>query len=67
MKKMKYILILMAVSLSFAACGDDAEDMPERLSDVSNEFVLPTPTKLTNAERDAIQAKREIYNETYGD
>ncbi|MCR9012083.1 hypothetical protein [Gabonibacter chumensis] len=64
---MKYILILMVASLSFAACGDDAEDMPERLSDVSNEFVLPTPAKLTNAERDAILLKREVYNEIYGD
>ena len=55
MRTLKYMLGLGLFVLLFASCDD-----------VETEFVLPAPSRLTNAERDIIQAKRDAYQEAIG-
>ena len=43
----------------FTGC-DDVDDTPPRLVDMKTEFVLPAPSRLTNAEQDIIQAKEML-------
>ena len=62
MKTLRYIIGICMVVLVFAGCREDVDDMPPRMSDVRTEFVLPSPARLTNAERDVIQAKKDAYN-----
>jgi len=59
MRTLKYTLGLGLFVLLFASC----DDTPPRLVDMKTEFVLPAPSRLTNAERDIIQAKRDAYQE----
>ena len=62
MRTLKYTLGLGLFVLLFASC-DDVDDTPPRLVDMKTEFVLPAPSRLTNAERDIIQAKRDASQE----
>lgn len=66
MKNLKYILGMIMVLSAFSGCSTDVDDMPPRLNDVKTDFVLPAPARLTNAERDVIQAKKEVYHEIIG-
>ena len=65
MRTLKYMLGLGLFVLLFASC-DDVDDTPPRLVDMKTEFVLPAPSRLTNAERDINQAKRDAYQEAIG-
>jgi len=65
MRTLKYVLGLGLFMLLFTGC-DDVDDTPPRLVDMKTEFVLPVPSRLTNAERDIIQAKRDAYEEAIG-
>ncbi len=67
MKTLKYILVVLMIGLSALACSEDVKDTPPRLVDINDNFILPALPRLTNAEADMVQAKREAYNETYGD
>ena len=62
MKTLKYILVIGLVALAFGGC-DDVDDMPPRIDDIRTTFIIPAPTRLTNAERDYIQARRDAYEE----
>ena len=67
MKTIKYIIASIVLVFSLMGCSENVKDMPPRVTDVNNEFRLPSPPKLTNAESDMVQAKRDAYNEAYGD
>lgn len=64
---MKYIAAVVVIVFSLFGCSEDVNEMPPRVSDVDNEFVLPALPKLTNAESDLVEAKRAAYYEAYGD
>ena len=57
MRTLKYTLGLGLFVLLFASC-DDVDDTPPRLVDMKTEFVLPAPSRLTNAERDIKEFER---------
>ncbi len=65
MKVLKYIIGIGAVILLFSGC-DDIDDMPPRLADISTTFIMPARPRLTNAEREIIQARIDAYNEALG-
>lgn len=67
MKTIKYIIAITVLVFSLMGCSENVKNMPPRIADISNEFRLPSPPKLTNAESDMVQAKRDAYNEAYGD
>ena len=67
MKTIKYIIAIIVLVFSLMGCSENVKDMSPRVTDVNNEFRLPSPPKLTNAESDMVQAKRDAYNEAYGD
>ncbi|WP_065219952.1 MULTISPECIES: hypothetical protein [Butyricimonas] len=67
MKTLKYVIVLLAMGLLALACSEDVKDTPPRLTDINDNFILPIPPRLTNAEQDMVQAKRDAYDEAYGD
>lgn len=67
MKVLKYIVVLFTMMLSLVACEENVDDIPPRVTDIQSNFILPAPPKLTNTESDMVQAKREAYNEAYGE
>lgn len=67
MKKTRYILLVLTLTIIGGACQEDVDDMPPRVTELTEDFILPSPVKLTTAERDLVQAKRDAYNELYGD
>lgn len=66
MKTLKYIIAAIVIVFALFGCSEDVKEMPPRVSDINDNFILPTPPKLTNAESDMVEAKREAYYETYG-
>lgn len=65
--KTTYLFLVFTLFILCGACQEDVDDMPPRVTELTSDFILPTPTKLTTAERDLVQAKRDAYNEQYGD
>lgn len=60
---MKHKIILTAlvlVVLTFSACKKENE-VPPKQNNYIIEYVLPTPTFLTDAERDILDAKRDEW------
>lgn len=65
MRTLKYTLGIGIIRVIICKLCD-VDDTPPRLVDMKTEFVLPAPSRLTNAERDIIQAKRDAYQEAIG-
>ena len=65
MRTLKYVLGLGLLMLLFTGC-DDVDDTPPRLLDKKSDNLLPAPSRITKAERDIIQAKRDAYEEAIG-
>ncbi|WP_018336850.1 hypothetical protein [Butyricimonas synergistica] len=65
MKILKYIIGIGLIALLFGGC-DDVDDMPPRIDDIRTTFILPAQSRLTNAERDIVQARIDAYKEAIG-
>lgn len=66
MKALKYIIGIGLAIFVFCGCDDVDDDMPPRIDDIRTTFIMPAPTRLTNAERDIVQARKDAYNEAIG-
>lgn len=66
MKALKYIIGIGIMVLLFSGC-DDVDDMPPRLVDMTTSFVMPATPRLTIAERDIIQARKDAYTKALED
>lgn len=63
----KYLLMLLAalgVSLVLSSCGGSYEETPPINNGYASKFILPSPTRLTNSDKEYLEALRAEYNES---
>lgn len=63
----KYILLLCTIagtSLMMSSCGGKYNETPEINNGYATKFILPSPTLLSNSEKEYLEALRAEYNES---
>lgn len=63
----KYLLFLLAaagIALALSSCGGKYDETPEINNGYATKFILPSPTVLSNSDKEYLEALRNEYNES---
>ena len=63
----KYLILLLAamgLSLVMSSCGGKYDETPATHNGYAAECILPSPTLLTNSDKEYLEALRTEYNES---